>query len=1124
MVTTAALTMQVTLAPGQDVGNRDQDFDPSPGVRVFDQHERKDGSEADAVKVGGMDGPNKDSTASVIARTKPLVNRNTAKDGTKPKLAERPTLTRKPNVTGLFRFNTSRVVPGARKFGPGPLKKPPVGEKKKKKVPVVPKKLKPGVPTIGDRTVALTMRDPTTEASGNEGRDAKNPLVMPGTDLDTNRQSGSEEEIIAVGSKELPDVGMAGHGNDTAPVSPEPTGTVQSQEKKCMNKVKVTHIRLPQKDRGSGCRGDGAGLVGKTPGSRQGSDFKPSPAETDLDYSPDPLHKLLTDTFDNLNITTFSVHLSEPSDLSVDSDRVRMQILSGLKPLSSFPPSSSSSSTSQSSSHSSSSHSSPSSSHSQSSAAASSSSSSSASLVSSSLTAAPSSSLIYLASSSPSSLPSPSSSPSSPPSSPSSSLSSSESGSVESNEPDESSKGTTDVASSEDRKLPPSGKAAVPFFRRTPAKSGFVRRPRPNFGSFQNKTRLHLRAPHRSPPHLNLIPGKETESRNTSTSELLSSPSSSASEESSSVEVNIPVRDTSGFKDGATTPASSEVEHNEKKMPTERGRIPVRRLPLKRGYLHGPLPNSGPLKNRIRPNLRLLPPPSQPLSPASETRKEQLSSTELLATSSPVSKESYPAKGTGPIGEENEDGVGTSMSTEFSQTLRGSGVNSSHQPSAKVGYFRRPQLYGGRLPNKTRTNLRPPQHPYRGPVRKPFPTRKLNGGSGIIVGSQTNQLEKVSASEIPDNQAGEQNALMPTQGVQIRQSGEQDTVHTEVIPRAQTDAHNTTIRPQTKELEEMANAPVQTAKSGEEDTRTPEFNSDSDIHTENVHAAKNTQDRPTIKQTSNSRHGAPRPVTLPKRQPPTRSDQMRHYISGTQRREDTKTNNTTKRLLDSKTEQTRSDDSKRLTGSDFSSPEVTREPLDYVGVTNRTSDGFTLTWDSPEGKYRNFVVTRKQVGKDGRPKQEQSKKDHAEDQEDSEKQGHNKAEEANLHPTKETEPEKGSSEDENRVPESISTGVSRIQSSTAAKLVTGSDSTFKKVLPAPARSFQFEDLPPQTEYTVTLLGKGPGLLSRLHKLVISTGTSHCDSRETLLTTVQCCNIPVNVVKPFKESCSAPLTC
>lgn len=618
---------------------------------------------------------------------------------------------------------------------------------------------------------------------------------------------------------------------------------------------------------------------------------------------------------------------------------------------------------------------------------------------------------------------------------------------------------------------------------------------------------------------MNLIPGREAESRNISTSELLSSPSSSASEESSSVEVHVPVGDASGYKDVAATTASSEVEQNEKKMPTERGRIPVRRLPLKGGYLHGPFPKSGPLKNRIRPNLRLLPPPSQPLNPASETRKEQLSSTESLATLSPVSKESYSAEGTGPIGEENQDRVGTSMSTELNQTLSGSGVPSSHQPSTKVGYFRRPQLYGGRFQNKTRTNLRPPQHPNRGPVRKPFPTRKLNGGSGITVGSQTNQLEKVSAPEIPDNQAGEQDAFMPTQGVKIRQSGEQDAA--EVIPRTQTDVHDTTVRPQTNKLEEDS-APVQLAKPGEEETRTPDSTSDLDIHTEKDNAGKNTgapsQGRPTIKQTSDSRHGAPRPITLLKRQPPTRSTQIRHYVSGTQRREDRKTNNTAKRLFDSKTEQT-SANSKLLTGSDVSSSGVAREPLDYVDVTNRTSDGFTLTWDSPEGKYRNFVVTRTQVGKDKGPKQEGSKKDHTEEQEDSEKEGHNKEEEANRHPTKEAESENGRSEDENRVPESILTGVSRIQSSTTAKQVTGSDGTFKKVLPGSARSFHFENLPPQTEYTVTLLGKGPGLLSRLHKLVISTGTSHCDSRTTLLTAVQCCNITVNVVKSFKENCS-----
>ncbi|KAM9839053.1 LOW QUALITY PROTEIN: tenascin-R-like [Aulostomus maculatus] len=56
-----------------------------------------------------------------------------------------------------------------------------------------------------------------------------------------------------------------------------------------------------------------------------------------------------------------------------------------------------------------------------------------------------------------------------------------------------------------------------------------------------------------------------------------------------------------------------------------------------------------------------------------------------------------------------------------------------------------------------------------------------------------------------------------------------------------------------------------------------------------------------------------------------------------------------------------------------------------------------------------------------------------------------------------------------------------------AEPATHTDKTIKKVLPGSARSFKFEDLLPQTEYAVTLLGKGPGLLSRLHKLVISTG-------------------------------------
>lgn len=1082
-VTMAGVTTQVTPAPGQEVGDRDQELNPSPEKQVFDQQGRKkDVSEADSVKVGGVVGLNEDSSATVIARTKPLVSK---KDGPKPKFNDRPVLSGKPNVPSFLRFNGTRVVPGGRKVGPGAMKKPPVGEKKK--APIVAKKRIPGAPTAGDRTIALTVRDPSLEASTTERKEDKDPAITSGTDSGTN----SEEPTVAVGSKKQTDVGTADRGIDAYPVSSEPTGVGQRHEKKCMNKIKVTHIRLPHKDRGSGCTGDGTVLEGKTTSdSHQGSsetddtllknnsDLKPSSTETELNYSADPLHKLLTDTFDSLNITTFSVHLSKPEDLSVDATMVRKQILKGLKPLSSFTSYSSASSNSQSSS------SSPHSSTSQSSSLPSSSSSSSSTAKSTSLASSSTStaSLTYLILSSASSSPSPPSL--------SSSLSSSSSSSsekldpVESNEPDvtdESTKSTTSHASPEDPKVP-SREGGIPVFRRTPPKGGYIRRPRPNMGPFQNRTRLNLKVPYRSASPLNLIPAKETETRHTPTSELLSSPSSD-SEESSSVEVNASVSDTSADKDEETTLISSE--QNQKKITTKGERLPVRRFPPKGGYLRRPLPNVGPFQNRTRPNLRVRTRPAQVLNPAMESSTEPISSTESPASSSPPStpkEKSYPVEGTDPGVEDTEGRVGDSLPTEFNQTGP-NGVPSSDHPTSKVIYSRRPHLYVGPFQNRNRTNLRPPQPPHRSPMRKPFPTRKINGSSGITIGSQTIRLAK-NTSEIPDNQSGEQGDNRPTQEVQIRQSGSQDT--TGVIHM---DGHDTTVRPQTNQLERGDNDPTQ-------ETKTPESNSDSDIHNKQVSAAKNTgttiRGRPIIKQTSDSR--ASRPVTLPKRQQPTRritapSHTQMGNIGGSKRREDPKTNHTAKLEFDSKTEQTRGS-SKSPTGSHVSSSGVTREPLSYVGVTNRTSDGFTVVWDAPEGMYKNFVVTKKETGKDEEPKEKESRK---KQEEDSEKAVGKKDKERTHKPTEETEAENRKTEDENRVPESVGTQEPTIQSIKGVKPATESDKT---VLPGSTRSFQFEDLPPQTEYTVTLLGKGPGLLSRLHKLVISTGTSHCDSRTT----------------------------
>ncbi|CAK6981179.1 tenascin isoform X1 [Scomber scombrus] len=812
-VTMAAATTQVTPAPGQEDGDRDQELNTSSENQDFDQKRRKEDG-TDSVKDGGVIGLNRDHSATVIARTKPLVSR---KDGAKPVLAERPALSGKPNVPNFLRFNASRVGPGGRKVGPGT--NPLQGERKKLFLAKRPRLLGP---TVRDRTpedTALTVRDPSVDASSTERREDKNSAIMSGTDSGTN----SEEPTVAPGTQKQPDVGTEVQRGDADPVSSEPTGAGQSHEKKWE---------------------------------------------------------------------------SNEADIATDES-------------------------------------------------------------------------------------------------------------------------TPSLASPEDRKVPPR-ESGIPVFRRTHPKR---RPPHQNIRHFLNRTRLNLKAPYHSGSPLNLIPTRATETRHTPASELSLSPSSSAPEESSSVEVNAPVSDTSADKDEATTLTSSRAEENQKKTPTKGGILPFRRLPPIWGNRRRP--NGGPFQNQTQPKspkLRVQTRPTQPLNHAMESGTDPISPNESPAPSSPPSstkEKSYPTEGTGSGVEDTEGNVGGHLPDGAN------GVPSSDLPTSRGTHSRRTNLYVGPFQNRNRTNLRPPH-------------RKPNGNVGIR-GGQTLQSAKENTPEVPVDPSGEQGDSRPTQEVKIRQSD----------PVGDNDL-------------------TQTIKSGEEETQTPESNSDSGIHKERVNAAKNTgtaiQGRPVIKQK----------ITLPKRQPPTRritahSTPMRN-IGGSHRVGDPKANHTAKHEFDSKTEQTGSDSSKSPKESDVSSSGVKREPLDYVGVTNQTSDGFTVIWDAPEGKYKNFVVTKKESGKDEEPKEEESRKELEE--EDSEKEdGKEDAENRNT-------------ENENRVLESVGTQIPTIQSIKEVKPATESD---KIVLPGSARSFQFEDLPPQKEYTVTLLGKGPGLLSRLHKLVISTG-------------------------------------
>ncbi|PWA33402.1 hypothetical protein CCH79_00014119, partial [Gambusia affinis] len=208
-----------------------------------------------------------------------------------------------------------------------------------------------------------------------------------------------------------------------------------------------------------------------------------------------------------------------------------------------------------------------------------------------------------------------------------------------------------------------------------------------------------------------------------------------------------------------------------------------------------------------------------------------------------------------------------------------------------------------------------------------------------------------------------------------------------------------------------------------------------------------------------------KPVTLPNRQPTSRTVIGEHHgsqsIDGIEKKEFPKANPIVNTVFDTETDGTKG------LASEVASSGDEREPLNFVDVTNQTSDGFTVMWGSPEGKYKNFVISRTEVDKDESRKQKENKQEEDKDQD-----------------SKEFSSENGGDEDNNKVPKDFQVPITQ---KGAVDRPTEREKTFRQVLPGSARSHQFEHLPPQTEYTITLLGKGSGILSRLHKLVISTG-------------------------------------
>ncbi|CAB1320962.1 unnamed protein product [Coregonus sp. 'balchen'] len=401
-----------------------------------------------------------------------------------------------------------------------------------------------------------------------------------------------------------------------------------------------------------------------------------------------------------------------------------------------------------------------------------------------------------------------------------------------------------------------------------------------------------------------------------------------------------------------------------------------------------------------------LPPDAQPEKAPKSSNESEQSGKEYYSSSSSTSEESDFTKenvtvaedGISRDGDRATDVVSSGTEQNKSKTLTVGGTPPLRRLPPKGTQQRRPHPNMGAFPNRTRTNLRPPQHPSRGPIRRPFPPKLTNRDNGIIV--------------------------------QTTQPGEQGSYST-----SQNDT-NTDLKPKT--LLKKTNATASKIARGQ--------------------------------------------------------TYMRNNGSLSQRGQDSKTGHPDKGSQVRKTADSR-DSPSPINGSDVTTTGKTGQPLNSVGVQSITSAGSVLVWGAPEGMYRNFIVTREEHGSKNEAEEEEEKEEdevESESEEDSQEEREGEAQTEKENRGNEEESEMGVSQgkeggEENTVTNSKSDNHRQSSDSNTAKVGDGGTIKFSKVLPGSARSFPFQNLHPQTRYSLSVFGKGPGLRSKIHRLIVSTG-------------------------------------
>ncbi|CAB1351099.1 unnamed protein product [Coregonus sp. 'balchen'] len=924
-------TVTIQVAPGVESHDEDPAGNTKPVKAIFyskangEEPERgKNSSGPGSVTVKGTNGTKE--VPSVTTSTRPLVN---TKYRVVHKPGDRITLPRKPYIGGSIRFNGTRVGQGGRRVGHSLLKKP--SSRNPLEGPKVKKTLntdtKPENPIVGDRTIAITVKDTKLKTCPLGEKDGTSTKTYPVGSLPENAtpSSGSEQPTVIPGLKDLPDrkkgteteTNEPGQGTDglEPTTTSEKNTTVHLNGKKCVNKIKLTHrkVNVTRRERVIGGRVNGT-IVKSKPTTEQGFAEKEDSA---LKVSETRHSKT---TFPERNLL---IHTQRKAD-----DIAPHTTQSPTYPTFSSP--------------------------------------------------SPVSPTSYMSLiSAPAKL-------------------------------DESMTGigqpmadrdvvntkTLPVPQSQSSNLPPEGE------------------PTSSSESEQNGNR----------------------------------PSPSNSEDSYSDKVNVAVADVGISRDGEKTTDVGLFGTKQNKTKTLRvgGTPPFRRLPPKGPYQRRPNLNMRPFQNRTRSpssvptkqnesktgmgqpmtdrqvvfakTLLVSPAQSSTLHPDAQPERAPKSSSESeqsgkedYSSSSSTSEESDSTKENVAVAEDgmSTDGdratyvVSSGTEQNKSKTLTVGGTPPLRRLPPKWTQQRRPHPNMGPFQNRTRTNLRPPQHQSRGPIRRPFPPKLTNRDNGIIV-QTTQPVEQGSYS-----------------------TSQNDT--------------NTDRKPKT--LLKRTNATASKIARGQ--------------------------------------------------------TYMRNNGSLSQRGQDSKTGHHDKGSQVSKTADSK-DSPNQINGSDATTTGKTGQPLNSVGVQSITSGGFVLVWGAPEGMYRNFIVTREEHGSKNeaeKEEEEEVEERESESEEDSEEEGEGEGEAKTEKENNgnEEESEMGVSQGKGGVEENTVTNSKsdnhrqNSNSNTLAKVGDGGTIKFSKVLPGSARLFPFQNLHPQTRYSLSVFGKGPGLRSKIHRLIVSTG-------------------------------------